>query len=393
MQRFTSSFLRPLLAGATALAACLSAPTAQAAGSLIDVTKFVVGGNTALCDGVADDTAFLQGALTAALAAKSGLYFPAGTKCRTRTTLTLNKLITLKGDGPSVSHLIYAPLNPTTNTGNAIDVIPPVRPITCAMLGGPSGSIAENIGHTITGLDITPEVEDAGSGNGIYVFLQCGAPYAYFDYSNLRIGRFGGLGLLMDNSIQNEDGIFGGRITNSLIWNGINIINIGDSVHFDKVVAAGRHNVALSGLGGARQVSWTGGQVSTDNGAFVLNGVHGFRARDVWIEEQGPCTATAPAVCLTAAITVLNSWDDVFEGMTFNVNVNTSLTTVFALYGAKDTKIINNNFTNRGSVSHIYGGATGPNFTSRTRIEGNNYYLQADSQPFTPQVVFDPGSN
>ena len=392
MQRFDSSlsnvFVRSLLASAGSLAACLGAASAQAA-DLIDVTKFVVPSKsptTAPCNGTSDDTDYIHDALAAAIAAKSGLYFPAGAKCRTSQTLSLTKLITLKGDGPGVSHLIY-----TGNTNNNfIEVIPPVRSGGCPAPGAPgTGSIAENIGHTITGLDITPEVEDSGSGNAIWVYLQCGAPYAYFDYSNLRIGPFGGLGLLLDNSVANENGFFNGRVSNSLIFNGINVINMGDSVTFEKVTASGSHNVSLSGLGGARQSAWIGGQISTKNGALALTGVHGFRARDVWIEEQSACTSG----CTTAAISVVDSWDAVFEGLTFNVKDNTALTTAIALYGARDTKIINNNFVNRGTSYHIYGAASGLGATKRTRVEGNNYYLEADSQPYPAVVTFQSGSN
>lgn len=375
------------------LAALFEASFAASATGRVDVTTFVgASGMAAKCDGLHDDHTQLADALSAAIASKSALYIPAGAVCLTSTTLNVTRLVSIIGDGPAVSHLIY------TGTGNAIAVIPPVTSGTCL---NASGSIQENIGHVISGINISPsyklqsgtQVGADGTGqNGIWVYLQCTAPYAYFDYSDIRIGPFGGLGLLLDNSAGNANGFYNGRIANSLIFSGINAINIGDSITFDKVTATGSHNVTLSGgpaVAGARQVSWNGGQISTNNGALALTNVHGFRANNVWIEEQGNCTSS----CTTAAISIVDSWDAYFNGLTFNVSANSSLTSVFALYGAKDTKIINNNFTNRGTSYHIYGGSSGAGVTSRTRIEGNNYYVSGDTQLFAPVISFQSGSN
>jgi hypothetical protein len=85
--------------------------------------KFDVKTYGAIGDGTTDDTTAIQAALAAIPAAGGVLYFPAGRYKYAGATLTLDRLITVEGDGGNVQFVQLGPPVTATNGGLAITTI------------------------------------------------------------------------------------------------------------------------------------------------------------------------------------------------------------------------------------------------------------------------------
>lgn len=341
--------------------------TQASAATFINVTAAPY---NAACTGVAgtDDNTAIQAAVAAAHASTNGaaLYIPAGAVCRYSSSIVLTKMISIIGDGPAVSQLVY------TGAGDAVRI---------------NAQAGDNEGHVIRDIFIRPGADAGGGQYGIQVQLATGATYSYFKYDNVRIGNFNARGIWFNNIVSNQDGFFNGTVNRSIVANGLLGTKIGDSIAFRDVVFTGKNNVDLTGLPNgvsARLVSIEGGQISTANGFLRLTGMDGFRMRNVWMERAAPVTG----LTYDSAIYIEDSADTMFEGNTFAVPSPSIIVSVFSIVGSRDTKIINNAFSNRGSAAHIYGTST----TQRTRVEGNLYFSDQRGTTLATPVVVLQGS-
>jgi hypothetical protein len=312
-----------------------------------------LGASGAKCDGQTDDSAAVAQAVATAQVQRVPIHVPAGT-CRYSSTITLTQLVPLVGEGRAVSRLLYC------GAGDAVLVLPP------------AGDGDLNRGHLVRDLSIAPCVPNGGQ-YGVHVRLPLGSQYAEFAWNRLNIGAFGARGLWLDNLAANQDGFFNGAVRDSTIANGILASGIGDSIAFQSVNVTGHNNVDLSSVQGARLVTWTGGQITTDAGWLILRGLDGFRMRDTWLEYQGAGPAGVDSM-----VQVLGTVAAIFEGLTVNVG-NAQPAQVFALVGASDTRITNSDFAFSGQAAQVYGTST----TVRTTVSGCTFGVP----PVKPRIV------
>jgi hypothetical protein len=282
------------------------------------------------------------------------LHVPAGA-CRYSSTIVLTALVPMVGEGRAVSRLLYC------GAGDAVLITPPI------------GDGDLNRGHLIRDLTIAPCVPGGGQ-YGVHVRLAPGSQYAEFSWQRISIGAFGARGLWLDNLVGNQDGFFNGSIRDATIANGILASGLGDSIAFQSVNVPGHNNVDLGSVQGARLVTWTGGQITTDGGWLNLRGLDGFRMRDTWLEYQGAGPAGVDSM-----VQVLGSSGATFDGVTVNVG-NAQPPQVFALVGASDTRFLNSDFVFAGPAAHVYG----TNSTVRTTFSGCTY---GTPQPVKPRIV------
>lgn len=311
----------------------------------------------AVCDGETDDTAAINAAVAQALFERSGLYVPASVGCVYSDTITLTKMIPVYGDGPTASALVYC------GSGDALRIEPPANR-------------SDNKGQVIRDISIRPCVEGQGQ-NGIEVVLDPNAYYAYFRYSRVHIGAFGDYGLRFNNDVANGDGFFNGSVMESFILNGIKGTKVGDSLTFSDVTVHGENNVSMTSVPGARLIVFERGQITTKNGFLDLKDISGFRANNVWMEH--PSYLGPPDVLVPAGILITNASDTVISGGIIHLHTTgpTRHAHAIALVNAKDTRVFNNSFINKGSESHIYGTVQ----TAGTAISGNIFNGQ------TPGIV------
>lgn len=328
---------------------CLAAVLALAGHVFASPINVMDAPHNAACDGVTDDTAAINSAVSQALAERSGLYVPASSGCRYSDTIALSKMIPLFGDGPTASSLVYC------GSGPAIRVQPPA-------------DRSDNKGQIIRDIAVRPCVDGQGA-NGIEVNLAPNAYYAYFRYTRLHIGSFGGYGLWLNNTVNNLDGFFNGSVSESFILNGIKGTKVGDSLTFSDVTVHGENNVDLTSVPGARLIIFERGQITTKNGFLVLTDIGGFRANNVWMEH--PSYLGAPAEPVAAGILIRNASDTIISGCIIHLHTTGPNRHAHAigLVNAQDTRIFNNSFINVGLASHIYGTSS----TLRT-VNYNNIY-------------------
>jgi hypothetical protein len=301
------------------------------------------------CGGV-DDTAAVDQAVAAALAARVPLRLPAG-QCRYSSTITLTKMIPIIGMGRDISSLVYC------GNGDAILVNPP-------------DDRSDNIGHQLRDFSVSP-CTPGGGDNGIEVNLRTNALYAYADYERVTIGDFGGYGLWWNNAGDNTDGFFNINVRSSFIRNGLKGTLIGDSVTLRDTVVHGKNNVRITGVLGARLLQILGGQITTINGFLSTTDVSGMRIERVWMEHPSYIAQPPPGL---SGILIEGGVDNQIIGCVMGVGDPTSEGFVpyahnIALVGADFTKILETSFTNRASAAHIYGTST----TTNTLIRDNHY--------------------
>ncbi len=229
----------------------------------------------ALGDGVTDDTAAVQAALNIG----GAVYLPTGVYIIT-AQLTITKRTYLYGDGPFTT-ILASSVNGSTN---AIQVTPPA--------GNTSNSWYEFRDFTIA-----PVVASTNGAVGIAVTLPSGAQFTSVIFQSVLIGDFTGVGLLLDNTINNQDGFSVITIRNCGIVNGIKGIKIGDSVNIEENVILGSGiAIQATSVSGARQLVIAKNNLTTDGGAIQLESWIGASIRNNQCEQHANYVGTSEAL-------------------------------------------------------------------------------------------------
>lgn len=292
------------------------------------------------CGGV-DDTAAMNAAVTAALAANGPLILPAAT-CKYSDTIVLTKAIPITGKGQYVSNLSYC------GASDAIRLD----------LSG------FTMGQRLTDFSVRACVDDDAHGdNGIEVKLGATASWAYSGIEHVMIGRFANYGLRLENAVTtNNDGFFVLKFDSMYISNGVEGIRIGDSVEFNNTQVHGRNKVKISAVPSAIMFKYIGGEITTRGGFMDLTDVYNARIRDV--EMEFPLAEGSPTTSFNGIVTYGGGYSQ-FSGNT--LNPSGTYGHMFALIGTPGTQIIGNSFLGTPAYAHIYGtsGSTGTIFCNR----------------------------
>nr|CAD6413068.1 SGNH/GDSL hydrolase family protein [Rhizobium sp. Q54] len=224
---------------------------------------------------VADNRQALQNALDFAGAVSHQMHIPAGVypyTVDTETRVVSSSVIALTGDGRESSILLctISGLNGgDTTTVDGLQIF---------LNGLDYGNFN---GHIYRDFAVNPVVGGQGR-NAIRFILEASAFFANFLVDGVKGGDFGKQGIHFDNSINNLDGFFVGRVRNCVSMNGFGCINVGDSLKFEDCQGpAGTLCTTpswdVSGVSGARQYLFIGHSNTSRSGAAKFTAVDQLR--------------------------------------------------------------------------------------------------------------------
>jgi hypothetical protein len=165
-----------------------------------------------------------------------------------------------------------------------------------ALVLAPEAAISQGWRTQLSDFGIEPAVPGAGK-SALVVRVKTGSFFSRSKFVDLYLGDFGGPGLLLDNSVANDNGIFSTMIRDCWIANGVKGILIGDSLTFDgNTIPDGPSRRAtksgasvgfdITTVNGSRLVVLRDNSVSTSGGGFRANRVDGLRLENNWFEYQ-----------------------------------------------------------------------------------------------------------
>lgn len=129
----------------------------------------------------------------------------------------------------------------------------------------------------------------------------------YIPTSSLANGDFAGWGLVLDNSINNQDGFYTSSIKRCYIQNGVNGVYIGDSMNLEHLSITDGPSRKIAGSGGmvGVQITTAAGaacatlsdcNITTSGGSLAATGVNQLRVNDCQMEFPGYASGTVGGV-------------------------------------------------------------------------------------------------
>jgi hypothetical protein len=243
----------------------------------------------AVGDGIVDDTASIQTALTAALLARRGLYFPTGDYKLTGSTgtefLLITKPIEVFGDGPTLSRLIV-----DSSVSTSKDIIRVSPPVTAgAVATWLINASRDNQGYSFHDFAVlssneqivqTDPYPSQPARDAIVIDVSTANQYVYgLEIARLHLGSFSRYGINFNNSngaggARNQDGLWGIRIYGNTIRNGIFAQFWGDSVWLNANYFVGQ-NAAIESwqTSGATTLNIVGNNITNRGGLIFHNGL------------------------------------------------------------------------------------------------------------------------
>lgn len=210
-------------------------------------------------DGVANDSAFVQAAISYCAQNDKQLFVPSGTY-RITTTISASKLVDIIGEGRNASTFLWD----AATAGDAFHF----------------ALIAGNVFWDMEGVGFATRTPGFPTSMVRVSLDNAGAYCSNFEIGGCFFGPSASYALSLDNTISNANGFFTGTIRRNFIHCGINGIKLGDSISITENtitagdVAAGvglsTSGLLISGLGGARQLVITENNITTSGGAIAL---------------------------------------------------------------------------------------------------------------------------
>ena len=309
-------------------------------------------------DGVTNDTANFQEAITAAENAGASLYIPDGIY-KTTATLTITKRLHLYGEGAKVSII----------SSSALEALLVATPVGYA-----------NTFSYFHDFGIDPAVAGGGTSGFVCRLAAAGANYAYmsnFIIERVYIGDFSSYGMVFDNNVANTDGFSTFTVRRCWISNGLNLNKIGDSCNIEENTitdgatvrtnhTGNRVGVLYTGLSGARQGVLRSNNITTSGGAIAAIYSEQIRIQDNYCEHPYNYQIPYGASGLTynAHIYLNNCTNPEIVGNTISPgNLGSAVTTGTTVSG-------NGTITSIASMTNIYAGCTvsGTGITPGTRV-------------------------
>jgi hypothetical protein len=250
----------------------LSLPASNGTLANANATPISVKSYGAIGNGVADDTAAIQAAITACQVSGISLYIPAGTY-KTTATLTITARLHMYGDNARTSVIQSTALE-------AIVI---------------SASAGNSFSH-FSDFGVEPVVPGTGTSGFVGRLATVSGFMSNFVIERIYVGDFGSFGFVLDNSIANGNGFFTGSVRRCWISNGMNLIKIGDSINIEENTitdggtvqtnhSGGRPGVLYTGLSGARQVVFRSNNITTSGGGIVALAAEQMRLENNWFEH------------------------------------------------------------------------------------------------------------
>jgi hypothetical protein len=178
---------------------------------------------------------------------------------------------------------------------------------------------------------------------------------SHFHFHHLHLDYCGGRSIRMSNTLPKMDGYFCGKVTDSLIWSGIQCVGGGDSLQFIGNTIAGENiGIECSLRAGANVIAIKDNNITARGGAMKL---HGLRYKivdnNVEVFENG---GTAPVVEPDALIWITGSDEADGKDKLSRIEGNT----IYNLLGTTSAacKIENSNAT-KITNNRFHGGAVG----------------------------------
>lgn len=293
---------------------------------------------------------------------------------------TLNKMLRLPAGTAYIATTLKFTCKWVKGYGQQLSLLRHASVAQPAVLIEPSTLISsDNAFHAYTDFGIVP---GASTTNDIKVLLSDAAEYfSNFRFERLYLGPTTGYALLFDNTINNVNGIFSGKVEDCYINSGnggIRFINGGDSVTLRKCGING-NGIAILGsfVTGARQVLITECNITTLSECIYISGTVGVQIISNWMETPyylGSYTGASGALCYLEDATntrieknTIQPLDEVGGGF---VGANYSIT----LAGTGADNIIDDNDIADGVLGHI--NITASTITD-TIIGSDNRYAEA----------------
>lgn len=283
----------------------------------------------AVCDGINDDTAEINAAITAASSGET-IQLPIGV-CLVGDTdaeiFLIEKSIIVQGNG---ANSVIRVKSTTPNTTDVFHISPPATGI--GTYGLSTG--ANNRGHALKNFTIESEASGVYGRNSIYIEVNTVGKYIHnFEITGMFIHNLNGHAIRMSNeggpvepngtTRINNDGIFLGHIHRNWFWDGIYGLYAGDSIDISNNAFRGSNGELALDIGfveGASNFSFVHNNVVAMGGVRIKNGA-GAIIRDNYIEpfQTGSTGIDGAALSINGSVGLNLVRGTSIIGNTFNV--------------------------------------------------------------------------